>query len=169
MIFSKNFTRNLSYQRSYQRRLQRISVLSRRDIVMANTEADIIAITQRLLNSISIGDYDTYKTLCAPDLTCFEPESAGHQVEGLDFHKYYFDHIDYSAAALARSQGQPLNLNTIVAPKVRILGSDAAVISYVRLTQKGGPNPVTAKAEETRIWEKRSGSWVLVHFHKSVS
>lgn len=39
---------------------------------------------------------------------------------------------------------------------------NAAVISYVRLTQKGGAAPVTASAEETRVWEKRDGKWVLV-------
>ena len=30
-------------------------------IIMSSTEAEIIAVTQRLLNSISAGDYDTYK------------------------------------------------------------------------------------------------------------
>lgn len=39
---------------------------------------------------------------------------------------------------------------------------NAAVISYVRLTQQGGAAPVTASAEETRVWEKRDSKWVLV-------
>jgi len=53
------------------------------------------------------------------------------------------------------------NISTC-ASQVRVFGSDAALISYVRLTQKGGSSPVTARAEETRAWEKRGGKWVLV-------
>ncbi len=66
---------------------------------------------------------------------------------------------------------RPINHQTFVFRrfKVRVYG-DAAIISYVRLTQKGGSSPVTARAEETRVWEKREGArWVLVHFHKSIS
>ena len=32
-----------------------------------------------------------YRTLCDPKMTCFEPETIGNLVEGLDFHKFYFD------------------------------------------------------------------------------
>jgi hypothetical protein len=46
---------------SHQRHPRCINILSKRAIAMASTEADIIAVTQKLLNSISIGDYDIYK------------------------------------------------------------------------------------------------------------
>lgn len=32
-----------------------------------------------------------FRTLCDPKITCFEPETIGNLVEGLDFHKFYFD------------------------------------------------------------------------------
>lgn len=32
-----------------------------------------------------------FRTLCDPKITCFEPETVGNLVEGLDFHKFYFD------------------------------------------------------------------------------
>ena len=31
------------------------------------------------------------RKLTDPHLTCFEPEAKGNLVEGLDFHKFYFD------------------------------------------------------------------------------
>jgi len=29
--------------------------------------------------------------LVDPQLTCFEPETCGNLIEGLDFHRFYFD------------------------------------------------------------------------------
>jgi calcium/calmodulin-dependent protein kinase (CaM kinase) II len=31
------------------------------------------------------------RRLCDPHLTAFEPEALGNLVEGLEFHKFYFD------------------------------------------------------------------------------
>jgi len=55
------------------------------------SDEDVIDANQRLLNAISSLDFNTYKELCAKDLTAIEPESLNHPVHGLQFHKYYFD------------------------------------------------------------------------------
>jgi hypothetical protein len=39
--------------------------------------------------------------LCAEDISCFESEAVGHRVDGLDFHKFYFD----NGNALSRGGG----------------------------------------------------------------
>ncbi|MBU6173969.1 MAG: DUF4440 domain-containing protein, partial [Planctomycetes bacterium] len=57
-------------------------------------EADrdaILTRTQQLLVAITSGDWDSYAELCDPSLTCFEPEALGNLVDGLDFHRYYFN------------------------------------------------------------------------------
>jgi hypothetical protein len=34
--------------------------------------AELVAVTQRLLEAIAAKDWDTYERLCDPGLTCFE-------------------------------------------------------------------------------------------------
>lgn len=123
-------------------------------------EEELLALTAQVLDCIAEGDWDTYKRLCHPSLTCFEPEASSHQVEGLDFHRYYFE---LGAAAKTAS--------TICGPRVRPLGANAAVVSYTRLLQlvDSQGRPQTAVFEETRVWRKSGGQWEQVHFHRSAN
>ncbi len=52
---------------------------------------EVIKITEQLLEAINSGDYETYTKLCDPQMTAFEPGALGNLVEGMDFHKFYFD------------------------------------------------------------------------------
>ena len=120
---------------------------------------ELLELNERLLKAISQADWDAYQELCADDLTCFEPEARGHLVEGLPFHKFYFD------LEADRKHTQ----NTMASPHVRLLGPDAAVVSYVRLVQRldQADVPHTAAIEETRVWQKIDGRWRHVHFHRA--
>lgn len=121
---------------------------------------EILALNQRLLDSIVAGDWKTYTALCDDSLTAFEPEGRGHLIEGMPFHKFYFD--------LGGASGP--RTTTMASPHVRFLGDDAAVLSYVRLTQRlnAASSPETVAIEETRVWQKQGGTWKHVHFHRSV-
>ena len=121
-------------------------------------KAEILELNRQLLESIATGDWKTYAALCDPTLTCFEPEARGHLVEGMDFHRFYFD--------LGPSKGP--RTTSMASPHVRVMG-DAAVISYIRLVQRldGGGSPTTAAIEETRVWQLQNGQWRHVHFHRS--
>ena len=120
--------------------------------------SELLRLNQQLLESIVTGDWNTYQKLCDPTLTCFEPEARGHLVEGLPFHRFYFD---LGAAAGQRN-------TTMASPHVRLMG-DTALVNYVRLTQRAGTDgaPVTVPMEETRVWQRQSGVWKHVHFHRS--
>jgi calcium/calmodulin-dependent protein kinase (CaM kinase) II len=122
--------------------------------------AELIALNQKLLDSIAQGDWTTYTELCDPTLTAFEPEAIGHLAEGMAFHEFYFK------LAGGHSNVQ----NTICAPHVRLMG-DVAVVAYYRLTQSLDENgkPVSKGTEETRVWQKQNGQWKHVHFHRSPS
>jgi len=126
--------------------------------------AELLKLNQQLLNAIAAGDWDAYRSVVAPDITCFEPEARGHLVEGLPFHEFYFK--------MPAATSQPVKhlTTTMVAPRVRLLADNAAVVSYVRLVQKldDAGKPVTASSEETRVWQKLGGRWQHVHFHRSL-
>jgi calcium/calmodulin-dependent protein kinase (CaM kinase) II len=36
-----------------------------------------------------------FRKICDPHLTAFEPEALGNLVEGMEFHKFYFDNGNY--------------------------------------------------------------------------
>jgi len=121
---------------------------------------ELLQLNQRLLECIMSADWTTYQELCDPTLTAFEPEAVGQQVVGMAFHEFYFK--------LATPGVPPRAVTTSMAsPQVRIIG-DAAVLTYIRLTQRlDGDSPVTTAFEETRVWSKESGRWLHVHFHRS--
>jgi calcium/calmodulin-dependent protein kinase (CaM kinase) II len=123
-----------------------------------NPENELINLTRQLLDAIAAADWDTYQRLCDPTLTAFEPEGRGHEIEGLEFHRFYFN----------LGPGKAPRQTTIVSPRVRVMG-DVAVVSYVRLVQSGaeGSGPITSAYEETRVWQRQQGRWRHVHFHRS--
>jgi hypothetical protein len=124
------------------------------------TIKQVLALNERLLLSITEGDWEMYLELCDPAITAFEPEARGHLVEGLEFHRFYF--------GLGGISG-PHN-TTVSAPHVLLVG-DMAIVCYVRLVQRldDDGRPITARSEETRVWRRRDGVWRHVHFHRSVS
>lgn len=130
---------------------------SEKDIVDA-TQKELLDRSQQLLNSIDQQDWDMYTRLCDPNLTAFEPEGVGNVIEGMAFHKFYFD---------LEASGLPKQ-STISSPLIRVIG-DCAVITYIRVCQRlnaDGGVPSSA-FEETRIWEKQNGEWKHIHFHRS--
>ncbi|KAL2303069.1 hypothetical protein Nmel_010528 [Mimus melanotis] len=56
---------------------------------------EIIKITEQLIEAINNGDFEAYTKICDPGLTSFEPEALGNLVEGMDFHKFYFENCEW--------------------------------------------------------------------------
>ncbi|XP_042288503.1 calcium/calmodulin-dependent protein kinase type II subunit gamma isoform X5 [Thunnus maccoyii] len=122
---------------------------------------EIIKMTEQLIEAINNGDFEAYTRICDPGLTSFEPEALGNLVEGMDFHKFYFEN-------LLSKNSKPVH-TTILNPHVHLIGEDAACIAYIRLTQymdtQGRPR--SCQSEETRVWHRRDAKWLNVHFHCS--
>lgn len=127
-------------------------------IAMNSLMDQLLSLSQTLLDAIDRQDWEVYSELCSSDLTAFEPESRGHLVEGMPFHKFYFD----------LPRGRMTKRSTISSPRVDLFG-ETAIVTYVRLIQvKTAEEPVQEYAcSETRVWVKQGERWVHVHFHRS--
>jgi len=116
---------------------------------------------RRLLIAIDCGDYATYCELCDSDLTAYEPEAHGQLIEGLTFHKFYFDNIHNASGSVQ---------STVASPKFTLLGENHALVTYTRVTQRMGPNgPKESASNETRVFSRSgaTGGWICIHFHRS--
>jgi|AntRauTorckE5430_2_1112549.scaffolds.fasta_scaffold06381_3 calcium/calmodulin-dependent protein kinase (CaM kinase) II len=130
---------------------------------MIQSDKEVLEANQQVLDSIASGRYEIYKQLCGEDLTCFEPESNNMLVEGLSFHKFYFD-----LAPEVHEQNSKIWNITMSNPHIRWVGKECVIVSYMRVDQVLQDDvPVTKVMSETRVWEVRDGNLVNCHFHKS--
>jgi hypothetical protein len=119
-------------------------------------QVELLALTKRLLESVAAKDWPTYESLCDATMTCFEPETKGFLVAGLDFHHTYFP----------ASPPPSTKVTTMANAHVRILSPEAAVVAYTRLIQDGDAD--TQASQETRVFQKTAEKgWINVHFHRS--
>ncbi|XP_069557327.1 calcium/calmodulin-dependent protein kinase type II subunit beta isoform X2 [Brachyistius frenatus] len=126
---------------------------------------EIIKITEQLIEAVNNGDFEAYAKICDPGLTSFEPEGLGNLVEGMDFHRFYFEN---RKTTVLSKNSKPIH-TTILNPHVHMIGDDGACIAYIRLTQfvDGQGRPCSSQSEETRVWHRRESRWQNVHFHCS--
>ncbi|VDM73792.1 unnamed protein product, partial [Strongylus vulgaris] len=85
----------------------------------------LYSMTIALERTVNGGDL---RKLCDPAMTCFEPEALGNLIEGVEFHRFYFD---YGNNNPRKGQLHTTMLN----PNVHVMGEEGACIAYVRLTQ----------------------------------
>ncbi|MCY3414233.1 MAG: nuclear transport factor 2 family protein [Candidatus Heimdallarchaeota archaeon] len=122
-----------------------------------NQESEILDILKRMLYGIRDGGEEVYKELVSESLTCFEPETQGHNVDGLDFHLFFMR---------TSKQQHPYHLE-LVDPRIRVYG-DTAYTAYTLLQNTYTPDGYKIKkVNETRIFHKEDGKWKMVHFHRS--
>ncbi|XP_052335209.1 calcium/calmodulin-dependent protein kinase type II delta chain-like isoform X10 [Oncorhynchus keta] len=135
--------------------------LSSLTLTSQTRKQEIIKITEQLIQAVNNGDFEAYAKICDPGLTSFEPEALGNLVEGMDFHRFYFEN-------LLSKNSKPIH-TTILNPHVHLIGEDAACIAYIRLTQfvDGLGHPRSSQSEETRVWHRRDSKWQNIHFHCS--
>ena len=126
---------------------------------LSNEQQSLIEITEKMLNAINSGDSRTYADLCSPDLTCYE-DVCTHRIDGVEFHLTLINQMSQSPAMRATRCD-------ILEPCVQIYGN-SAIVTYTRLmTYDGSGVPRWATSNETRVFSNESGSWKMVHFHRT--
>jgi ketosteroid isomerase-like protein len=130
-------------------------------------EQEILVLLERHLRSIWEGDLDTYRATVAPEVTFFEWYISTQRIDGLDFH-IRETAATARAAAAARQAGRGREVeHEVLAPKVQVYG-DIAIVTFTLLMRYTAPEGVThTEHNETRVFHRRDGNWVLVHCHKS--
>ncbi|NXF57780.1 KCC2D kinase, partial [Ciccaba nigrolineata] len=128
---------------------------------------EIIKVTEQLIEAINNGDFEAYTKICDPGLTSFEPEALGNLVEGMDFHRFYFENGKHSFF---------ISVNLHLGRKVWFFSefcymcfSVCFCCTYSHIIGHLGGMPKTMQSEETRVWHRRDGKWQNVHFHRSGS
>jgi len=127
----------------------------------AARKVEIVRLTEKLHEAMNKGDFETYRSLCTTDHTCFDPAIVtGHLMTGLDYQKFHFDSVRESKCR---------RRSLVFSPHVVFLNDDAAYIAYNCLTHtiKEGIS-TSAQSEETRVWKKMAdGRWRTFHTHTS--
>jgi calcium/calmodulin-dependent protein kinase (CaM kinase) II len=126
-----------------------------------STERELLEITHRMLAAIHAGDIETYRSLSAPDLSCYETDVAPFRIDVLEFH------LDLMTAMRERGVYNTLTRFDVLTPRVQVYG-DTGIVTYTRLmtycTESG---PTWRAFNETRVFSKIEGQWKMVHFHRS--
>uniref|UniRef100_A0A8C2ITS5 calcium/calmodulin-dependent protein kinase n=1 Tax=Cyprinus carpio TaxID=7962 RepID=A0A8C2ITS5_CYPCA len=105
MLVSRNFSgKLLGYDEAQttviHNAVDGIKVPHHHSFFLSHHPSSIIKITEQLIEAINNGDFEAYAKICDPGLTCFEPEALGNLVEGMDFHRFYFENCKRSRITL---------------------------------------------------------------------
>ncbi|GIV21744.1 MAG: hypothetical protein KatS3mg023_3495 [Armatimonadota bacterium] len=123
-------------------------------------EQEVMQTLERLLHAIYCQDTDTYRELVADDVSSFEAETPA-RLDTLDFHLHYM-----------RQQKSVRPPNTqyrldIVHPRVQMYGN-VAIVTYTLVVTRSGENGILfTTTNETRVFVREDGRWLMVHFHKT--
>lgn len=129
------------------------------DARLDESQRRLLGLTDRLLEAIRAGDVETYTSLCAPELSCYEDVCA-HRIDGLEFH------LHLVRRAALHPEAQPTRQD-ILTPRVQVYG-DCGVVTYTRLcTYEQADGLRWTTYNETRVFARSESSWKLVHFHRS--
>lgn len=110
-----------------------------------------------LLHAIQKADIAEYRKRVSKDVSCFEPETRGHLLRGIELHALLVEKSDPVAEYHIE----------LVDPVIRVNGNMAYAAYSLHLTELEDKEETISTENVTRIFEKRGTSWKMAHFHRS--
>lgn len=127
---------------------------------MNRRQREVMETLERLLHAIYCQDTDTYRDVVADDVSSFESETPA-RLDTLDFHLHYMR----QQKALRPPTAQ-YRLD-IVNPRVQIYGN-VAIATYILVVTRSDEGGIRFNTtNETRVFVREDGRWLMVHFHKT--
>ncbi|MBC7811602.1 MAG: nuclear transport factor 2 family protein [Burkholderiales bacterium] len=122
---------------------------------------EIWGFLDRHLTAIFNGDWATYATTTAADLSLYEYWIIPHRQDGLDFHKFMIEN-----RWTGKVEAQRYDL---FEKRCQRYG-DTAVVTYTLMLSQAGESGIRHRTHnESRTIVKIDGEWRVVHVHKSPS
>ena len=133
-----------------------IGLSALRGLEAQSPERDVRAAVERYNAAMTSKDLPTLKSLLAPDIILFE-----HSVRNVGLDDVWDNHLKPEVSELDDAKAEFTN--------VRISAStDMALVTRgyaIRATMKG--KPIDARGNETMVWVRRDGRWLVTHIHYS--
>lgn len=127
---------------------------------MNRRQRDVMEALERLLHAIYCQDIDTYRELVADDVSSFEAETPA-RIDSLDFHLHYM-----RQQKMVRPPTAQYRLD-IVNPRVQLYGNVAVATYTLVVTCSSEEGILFNTTNETRVFVREDGRWLMVHFHKT--
>lgn len=123
-------------------------------------QQEVMETLERLLHAIYCQDTDTYRELVADDVSSFEMETPA-RIDSVEFHLHYM-----RQQKTLRPPNTQYRLD-IVNPRVQIYGN-VAIATYTLVVTRSDEEGIRFHTtNETRVFVREDGRWMMVHFHKT--
>ena len=132
------------------------------------TNDEILAFLKAHLQSIQENDVQRYQETTAEDLTLYEWWVTPHRIDGIPFHEFMMtSNAERGTVFGAESKAQARTRFDLSNLHIQNYG-ETAIASYTLLISTASSAGVkVASHNESRVIVKRSGTWKVVHVHKS--
>ena len=123
------------------------------------------------LQSIFDNDVETYHRSTHAELTLYEWWVTPHRIDGLPFHDFMMESNESHGTVFGSDTGPGDDTQKtrfdLANLKIQEYG-DTAIASYTLLISTNTPQGVkVASHNESRVFVRMDGSWMVVHVHKS--